>query len=274
MTVITSLDDPRIAPYRSLRDISTRNAVEKLFVVENSKVIRRLLTSDCEIRSFFATKHYYEEFAPLLDARSLTPAERLIADDALMNTIVGYNLHEGVMALAVVPDMPYFSEHFRTIELPAVCLCGVADAENVGAIVRNCAAFGVRSLIIDSATCSPYLRRAVRVSLGGIFALRVYRTTDLVSALEEMKHSRPLSRSIALETSIQAHSLATFPFSDESVLIFGSEASGLPSNLLSVCDAVVEIPMTPLAAYDAVNSLNVAASTAIALYHWRNCVKT
>jgi len=274
MTPITSLDDPRIAPYRSLRDVSARNADEKFFVVENSKVIRRLLTSDCEIRSFFATKPYYEEFAPLLDARSLASDALLIADDALMNTIVGYNLHEGVMALAVVPNMPYFSEYVRTIELPAVCLCGVVDAENVGAIVRNCAAFGVRSLIIDSATCSPYLRRAVRVSLGGIFALRVYRTTNLVTALEEMKHSRPFAQSIALETSLQAHSLATFPFSDESVLIFGSEASGISSDVLSVCDAVVEIPMTPIAAYDAVNSLNVAASTAIALYQWRNYAKT
>ena len=190
-----------------------------------------------------------------------------------MNDIVGYAMHEGVMALAVVPSMPYLSEHIRTIALPAVCLCGVADAENVGAIVRNCAAFGVRSLIVDSATCSPYLRRAVRVSLGGIFALTVYRTKHLVSALEEMKQCRPLSQSIALETSPNAHSLATFPFSEECVFIFGSEAHGIPQKVLSVCDGIFQIPMTPLTEIDAVNSLNVAASTAIMLYHWRNHVQ-
>jgi tRNA G18 (ribose-2'-O)-methylase SpoU len=190
-----------------------------------------------------------------------------------MGAIVGYAMHEGVMALAVVPEMPYLSEYVRTIALPAVCLCGVADAENVGAIVRNCAAFGVRSLIVDSATCSPYLRRAVRVSLGGIFALAVYRTANLPAALEEMKHYRPLSHSVALETSPKAHSLATFPLSEESVFIFGSEAHGIPQEVLSVCDAVVQIPMMPIADTDAVNSLNVAASTAIALYHWRNHAK-
>lgn len=270
MNVITSLDDPRIAPYRSLREISARNVSEKLFIVENSKVIRRLLKSDCEICSFFATAPYYKEFALLLDAKNLAPEQRLTADDALMSVIVGYGLHEGVMALAVTPEVPYFSEHIRTIQLPAVCLCGVTDAENVGAIVRNCAAFGVRSLVVDSATCSPYLRRAVRVSLGGIFALAVYRTSELASALEEMKHSRPEAQSIALETSTNAHSLSTFPFGKESVFIFGSEAHGVPNDVLSVCDAVVAIPMMPLAGYDAVNSLNVAASTAIALYHWRN----
>ncbi len=271
MVAITSLDDPRIAPYRSLREISSRNVEEKLFVVENSKVIRRLLTSTCEIRSFFATQHYHKEFAALLDAKGLAWEQRLTADDTLMSAIVGYALHEGVMALAVVPHILYFSEHLRTLELPAVCLCGVADAENVGSIVRNCAAFGVRSLIVDSATCSPYLRRAVRVSLGGIFALAVYRTSNLAFALEEMRHSRPGVQSIALETSShKARSLHTVSFSEESIFIFGSEAHGLSEDILSACDLVVEIPMTPLADYDAANSLNVAASTAIALYHWQN----
>lgn len=270
MIAITSLDDPRIAPYRSLREISSRHVEEKLFVVENSKVIRRLLTSKCEVRSFFATRHYHEEFAALLDAKGLAWEQRLTADDTVMSAIVGYALHEGVMALAVVPHIPYFSEHLRTLELPAVCLCGVADAENVGSIVRNCAAFGVRSLVVDSATCSPYLRRAVRVSLGGIFALTVYRTSNLASALEEMRHSRPSVQHIALETSVQARSLHTVFFSQESIFIFGSEAHGLSADILSACDLVVEIPMTPLTGYDAANSLNVAASTAIALYHWQN----
>ncbi|MCU0427864.1 MAG: RNA methyltransferase [Candidatus Kapabacteria bacterium] len=267
MIPIVSIDDPRIAPFRSLRDISQRNAATTLFVVENSKIIRRLLKSSCEVRTFFATAAYYEEFTPLLDAKGVSPHERLFAEESLMNEIVGFAMHEGVMALAEAPPVPHLFDSLRTLAFPAVCLCGVIDAENVGAIVRNCAAFGVRSLIVDAATCSPYLRRAVRVSLGGIFGLQVYRTANLPEALEELRHTRPQVRSIALETSVDALPLHTFPRQQETMFIFGSEAKGIPSEVLRAVDAVATIPMPTLAAFDAVNSLNVAASTAIALYH-------
>ena len=270
MTIITSLDDPRIAPYRSLRELSRRTGSDRLFIVENSKVIRRLLKSDCAVRSFFATPHYYEELATLLAAKQLAPEQCFVADEALMSRIVGYALHEGVMALALAPEMPYLLPNLRTIELPAVCLCGLADAENVGAIVRNCAAFGVRSLVVDNATCSPYLRRAVRVSLGGIFALSVYRTENLAETLTEIKHLRPSMRTIALETRLDAHGLDSYPIPQESMLLFGSEGAGIAAEVLAACDAVVQIPMQPLPAFDAVNSLNVAASTAVVLYHLAN----
>ncbi len=184
-----------------------------------------------------------------------------------MNEIVGFAMHEGVMALAEAPPVPHLFDSLRTLAFPAVCLCGVIDAENVGAIVRNCAAFGVRSLIVDAATCSPYLRRAVRVSLGGIFALKVYRTAHLPEALKELRQTRPGARSVALETSAEALPLHTISLQQDTVLIFGSEAQGIPNEVLRAVDVIATIPMPTLAAFDAVNSLNVAASTAIALYH-------
>lgn len=269
MVVIHSIEDERISSYRSLRDLSPRRnkAEETVFVVENSKVIRRLLKSSCDVCSFFATAAYYEEFCGLLDAKNVPDEMRFVADDTVMNAIVGFSLHEGVMALAKAPQMPYLLDSLRSIEFPAVCLCGVIDAENVGAIVRNCAAFGIRSLIIDAASSSPYLRRAVRVSLGGIFALKVYQTDSVREALEELKQRRPSLQRIALETRPDATLLPAVAVSEECIICFGSEAKGIPEEILHAVDTVATIPMPAIGEFDAVNSLNVASSTAIALYH-------
>jgi tRNA G18 (ribose-2'-O)-methylase SpoU len=106
--------------------------------------------------------------------------------------------------------------------------------------------------------------------MGGIFALSVYRTENLAETLTEIKHVRPSMRTIALETSIGAHLLDSYPIPHESMMLFGSEGTGIAAEVLAACDAVVQIPMQPLPAFDAVNSLNVAASTAVVLYHLAN----
>ncbi|MCS6809500.1 MAG: RNA methyltransferase, partial [Bacteroidota bacterium] len=243
-----------------------------LFVVENSKVIRRLLNSACQIHSFFATPEYYEEFSELLQAKGVESDKWFVAEKKLMNEIVGFRLHEGVMALACVPSMPYVLDDIESLVFPLVLLVGISNAENVGAIVRNCAAFGIPSLAVDAATCNPYIRRAVRVSLGGIFALRVYRAERAADTLVKLKRTCPDIQIVALEACPHAQSICRLNFQARSIIVFGSEAHGLPEEVLSVSDALVQIQMQPNREYNAVNSLNVASASAIALYQYSRCV--
>lgn len=268
---ITSTNDKRIEPYKLMTQAALLFERERVVVAEGAKVVRRILQSDLQIVSLFASERYYEQFSQELQAKlqrgELLPAQCYTADKTLMSEIVGYKLHEGVMALAQAPEQHNLYDTTRTIALPAVFLSGVVDSENVGAIVRNCVAFGIRSLIVDEETSSPYLRRAVRVSLGGIFGMTVYSSFDLRSDIHELKETRGV-RIIAAETGSDAITLTSYHFPEEYILFFGSEGYGLRSEVLSVVDDIIQIPILANAnTAFAVNSLNVAAATAVMLYH-------
>jgi tRNA G18 (ribose-2'-O)-methylase SpoU len=244
---------------------------ERVVIAEGAKVVKRLLQSGVQMKSFFATERYYQQFAAEIAAKQaraeLSAEHCFIAEKSLMSSIVGYKLHEGIMALAEEPTVQNLYDAARTITLPAVFLHGVVDSENVGAIVRNCVAFGIRSLITDKATSSPYLRRAVRVSLGSIFGMQVYTSYNPHEDLQELKETRGV-QVVAAETHPHAIPLHDCTFPQEYILCFGSEGYGISEDIVQGADVLVEIRMKPDAtATFAVNSLNVAASSAIILHH-------
>src|SRR5439155_6048387 len=72
---------------------------------------------------------------------------------------------------------------------------GVSSAENMGALVRNCAAFNGQALIVGETSCSPFLRRAVRSSMGMVFELPILETGSLIQTLGDL-HAHGI-RSIA-----------------------------------------------------------------------------
>lgn len=267
---ITLVEDVRIAPYRAMTKAAQLYQEQRVVVCEGAKVVRRVLQSSLAMASFLATERYYEEMHDLLSAKiergELAPERCFVAERSVMNAIVGYKLHEGVLAMAHAPQEQNLYDESRTIALPAVLLNGVVDSENIGAIVRNCVAFGIPSLIIDDTTSSPYLRRAVRVSLGAVFGLSVYRSFDILTDLAELKQTRG-AQVIVAETHPKARTVSGFSFPPNYVLVLGSEGYGCSENVVSIADEIVSIAMQPsLHADFAVNSLNVAASSAIILH--------
>src|SRR4029077_480104 len=97
-----------------------------------------------------------------------------------LKDVVGYRLHGGVMALGTVPDEKPISGTLH------VALDGLSDAEDVGAILRTCAAFGVDGVIVGPDSASPWLRRAVRVSMGAPIVVPVHTTRDLAGTIRGM----------------------------------------------------------------------------------------
>ncbi len=268
---ITLVEDSRIAPYRAMTKAAQLYEEQRVVVGEGAKVVRRVLQSSLNMASFLATARYYEEMQDILQAKiqrgELQSEHCFVAEKSVMNDIVGYKLHEGVLAMAHAPEEYTLYDRSSTIALPAVMLNGVVDSENVGAIVRNCVAFGISSLIIDGTTSSPYLRRAVRVSLGAIFGLTVYHSHDIRADLTELKQTRGVQVIVA-ETQAHARNVATFPFPENFVLVFGSEGYGCSDEVLDCADEIIAITMQPSShANFAVNSLNVAASSAIILHY-------
>jgi tRNA G18 (ribose-2'-O)-methylase SpoU len=157
-----------------------------------------------------------------------------------------------------------------------VAVDALTNAENLGALVRNCVAFGVQALIVGETSSSPFLRRAVRNSMGTLLQLPVIElaklgqrhqfaekphTTDLtlVECLKQLR-ARDI-RCIAAHPHTNKKILSQADFRDDCCIVFGSEGEGITPAVLAACDEAVAIPMPPN-----VDSLNVGAAAAVFLY--------
>ena len=141
-------------------------------------------------------------------------------------------------------------------------LDGLVSAENVGVIVRNCAAFGVDALLVGETSSSPYLRRAVRNSMGTVFSLPICHVNDLADALTTLKDSYG-TRIVAAHPH-ERSTIHTTPLTGNMCIVLGNEGDGLSPNILDVCTDRVAIPMM-----NGTDSLNVGSASAVFLYEAR-----
>jgi tRNA G18 (ribose-2'-O)-methylase SpoU len=256
---IESLDLPELAPYRTMRR-QVEHRREGIFVAESDKVVRRLLESDFTVVSLLLPEKWARHFEPVL-ARRMEEITVYIMEKEQLETLTGFSFYQGVLAVGKVPEAPSLDQLVAACSHPQlfVAVEGVTNAENLGGMVRNCAAFGVQGLLIDRSTSSPFLRRAVRGSMGTIFRLPVLENLDLVQTVRFLR-SRSI-RCVAAHPHDAGRKLPEVGFSGDCCIIFGSEGYGLSSELLEACDEAVAIPMMP-----GVDSLNVGSAAAVFLY--------
>ena len=257
MLVKASADHEALTPFRTLRR-SDGNVPEGCFIGDGRKVVRRMLESDVRLRTVVLTEKWLEFFEPALARRKEPDLLVLVVGREVVDGIIGYKVHQGVMALAEVPAPPRLEDLAGANPL-IVALDGVADAENVGAIVRTCAAFGVTGLIIGPQTCSPWVRRAVRVSLGGVLRVPVHVSPDLPATLRALAEKGVSSYAAHIHGEHRA-SWET-DLAKPVCLVLGGEADGVTESVIAACRHVVFIPMAT--GWDC---LNVTASAAALLY--------
>ncbi len=177
-----------------------------------------------------------------------------------MQQIVGFHLHQGIMAVAGIPPDPPLSS-FRTGCL-LVALDDLQHAENVGTLVRNCAAFGADGLIVAGTGCTPYLRRAVRNSMGAVFSLPVVHTDNLLETLGLLR--REFGTRIVAADAQGDRTIEEVDLEGSICVVAGNEGSGVSRALLESADARLHIPMDK-----DTDSLNVATAIAVILYEAR-----
>jgi tRNA G18 (ribose-2'-O)-methylase SpoU len=273
---IESFDAPELRPYTTLRR-SRDHEQQGIFVAEGTKVVHRLLESNFTIISMVAPEKWLMEFQPLLEKR----AEDVIvyvAEKKLLESLTGFSMFQGVLAVGKIPEPVSLEKVFASSPHPQlfVAVDALTNAENLGALARNCVAFGVQALIVGETSSSPFLRRAVRNSMGTILQLPVVElarlgqwrprgfrshTTDLtlVECLKEFR-ARGI-RCIAAHPHTDKRLLSQADFAGDCCIVFGSEGEGITPAVLAACDDAVAIPMPPH-----VDSLNVGAAAAVFLY--------
>lgn len=259
---IDSLELPELAPYRTLRR-QQEHRDQGIFVAEGEKVVRRLLESDLAVDSLLLPPKWLDEYESLLHGRP-GDVRLFVAPKDVLENLTGFSMYQGVLALARVPRSPDLDTLLAGSPPPRLfaAIEGLSNAQNVGALVRNCAAFGVQGLLVSRTSASPFLRRAVRSSMGTVFRLPVLEGLPLAAALSDL--SRYGVRSVAAHPRPEAPVPASVDFTTDCCLVFGGEGCGLPPETLAACNGSVAVPMA-----GGVDSLNVGNAAAVLFYEAR-----
>src|SRR6266404_1366985 len=256
---IDSLELPELQPYRTMRR-QHEHREQGIFVAEGEKVVRRLLQSKFIVVSLLLPEKWVSELEPLLQARS-EEVQVFVAEKDLLEKLTGFSMYQGLLAVGRTPAQPPLEQILAHSPRPYLLAAvdGLSSAENIGAVVRNCAAFGVQALLVSETCSSPFLRRAVRSSMGTIFQLPIIETENLVRTLAGLREGG--LRCIAAHPHVEGRKLSQADFQRDCCLVFGSEGYGISPAALELCQDAVAIPMPPT-----VDSLNVSAAAAVFLY--------
>ncbi len=256
---ITSFEEPNLAPYRTMRrPIAHRE--QGIFVAEGEKVVRRLLESNFHIISVLLTPKWYQSLEPSLKKRQEN-IQVYLAEKELLETLTGFSMFQGLLAVGRIPAPAKLEQVLETSSHPYlfVALDGLANAENLGTLVRNAAAFGVQALLIGETSSSPFLRRAVRSSMGSIFKMPAVEVTSLAQTMKDLQ--RRSIHCIAAHPHAEKVTLPRADFTKDCCIVFGSEGYGISPAVLEACDQAASIPMA-----SGVDSLNVGNAAAVFLY--------
>ena len=262
--VITSFDDPRVDPYRNVRDADLRGR-DDLFMAESELVIRRLLRTPNRLHSLLLSPRRYERMRDALN--SLPESVPVyVADLELMHAVAAFHIHRGVLAAGFRlrdEELLIDTALENVLRLPECVLIaaeGVTNVDNMGALFRNAAAFGVAGILLDPTSCDPLYRKAIRVSMGHTLSMPYAISQNWPDDLERMRRQWGISV-VAAESTQGAVPIWEMPREARTIFVFGSEGHGISPETLAHCDTVCEIPMSA-----EVPSLNVAVSSAVFLY--------
>jgi len=250
--------------YTALNDPVRRREVERrgsFFIVEGLLAVEALLGSPYPVRSVLVTESKEGAVRDLLaGAGANVDPPILVRPDDEVVAITGFGFHRGVLASAGRLPLAAPAAVVAGARRIAV-LEGLNDHENLGALFRNAAAFGVDAVLADPTTADPLYRRSVRVSLGHVLRVPWTRLPDWPDGLASLRAAGFVL--VALTPAPDAEPIATLAADPPArvALLLGAEGPGLRDTTLAAADRRVRIPIAP-----GVDSLNVATAAAIAFH--------
>jgi tRNA G18 (ribose-2'-O)-methylase SpoU len=188
-----------------------------------------------------------------------------VVPDDVAERLTGYHVHRGALASLARRPLPevagLIGGHRRVVVLE-----DLVDHANVGSIFRCAAALGVDAVVLSPRCADPLYRRAVKVSMGAVFAIPYARMTSWYDGLAELKSAGFRVLALTPDESAAPIGAALSRAGEQVALVFGTEGDGLTGRWLREADEAVRIPMNPAARAAGVDSLNVVAAAAIACH--------
>ena len=263
---LDDLGDPRLDAYARLTEHQLRSLVEEeraMLVAETRLVVEAALDARVEPLSFLVDERHLESVRDLL-GRTGDDVPAFVLPHDQMERLTGYRVTRGLLCAMRRPRPRSVGEVLEGARHVAV-IEDLVDVTNVGALFRSAAALGADGVILSPRCADPYVRRAVRPSMGTFFSVPWARAKKddwpeaTIGALRERGFS---VLALALEPdAVPLDEPSLTEGSGRRALLFGSEGYGLSRRALDACDRSVIIPMA-----HGVDSLNVAASSAVAFW--------
>ncbi|SEQ53911.1 TrmH family RNA methyltransferase [Microlunatus flavus] len=260
--VVDDADDPRLGDYVRLRESSLRKSLESergLFIAEGEKVIRRAAEAGHAPRSFLLAPRWLAGLDDVLRRWPDVPV--YVVDEAVAEQVTGFHVHRGALASFHRADLPPVGDLLGASRL--VVLEDVVDHANVGAVLRSAAGLGWDGALLSPRCADPLYRRAVKVSMGAVFALPWTRLPSWREAPGLLADSglTTVALTLADDAVDLADLAAELDGSERLAVLLGTEGAGLSERWSSGATVRARIPMRA-----GVDSLNVAAAAAIACY--------
>ena len=278
---IESLEDPRVAAYH---DLKTKRLVRdgNLFIAEGTKLVERLLASDYRTESVLIAERREAEWV----AKVPVDVPLYVIPQQLGEQLTGFNFHVGVLACGLRKRSPSLDEVLAgkgdtetrgwgerglqsvgpdggdASRLTIVICPNCDNPENLGAIIRIGAAFGIDALLLGRGCCDPFSRRVLRVSMGAALRLPILESPDLERDVRRLRDEWQVELiATVLDNTAEPLAQATKPI--RLGLLLGNEADGLDSRWQALCDRRLTIPMQ-----EGTDSLNVGIAAGIFLHHF------
>jgi len=261
---IDSLADPRIAPYLNLKDRELAREGGR-FIAEGELVVRRLLDSRISVESLLLAEPKVPELAPLVP-QSLPIYS---APAHMVNQIVGFKFHSGVMAVGIRPPKLTLAKAAESWTQPRLTLTicpEISNTDNLGSLIRISSGFGIDAMILGENCCDPFYRQSIRVSMGSVFRLPIVQSENLLDDLQLLRQQYRVQM-LATVLAETAEPLAHARRPQRIGVLFGNEAQGLRPQHIAASDRRITIPMQL-----GTDSLNVSVAAGIVLYHFTQYV--
>ena len=266
MAIIIEIEDyeaPELDVYARLTEAQLLNRFEPakgLFIAESPKVIERALAGGCQPVSLLAERsHMNEEAMQAIEHCGDVPC--YTSGLEVLTKLTGFQLTRGMLCAMRRPRPRTPQEVLSGVRRVAV-LDQVMNPTNVGAIFRSAAALGMEAVLLTPGCSDPLYRRSARVSMGTVFQIPwTYLDENWMETLHGLGFR---TAAMALRDDSYAIDAPELRQVEKLAVVLGSEGDGLPAKTIAECDYTVKIPM-----YHGVDSLNVAAASAVAFWELR-----
>jgi tRNA G18 (ribose-2'-O)-methylase SpoU len=263
---IESLDDPRLSPYRDLPKSNPAPWTDR-FIVEGKLLVERLAASHYAVESVVVD----ERRLSMVPAHLSSAVPVFVLPPGAVEQLIGFNFHRGILACGrrrpLSQDVTMIQRDASQPATYVVCV-DVQDPTNLGGILRNCAAFDADAVLLGGSCADPFSRRVLRVSMGTAFRLSIGSPPHLLAELVRWQDQHGIEL-VAAVLDPKAEPLESAVRTPQMALLIGNEGQGLPEEWRSVCRRRITLAMAR-----GTDSLNVAAATAVFLYHFTRVART
>ena len=268
---ITDFSAPELDVYARLTECQLLNRFEPekgLFIAESPKVIHRALDAGyVPVSLLMERKHIDGQAKDVIDRCGDIPV--YTSEPEILTQLTGFQLTRGVLCAMRRPQLPA-PETVLANAKRIVILENVMNPTNVGAIFRSAAALGMDAVLLTPGCSNPLYRRSARVSMGTVFQIPwTYLGQEMSdwpgNGMEILSQLGFKTAALALSDNSVSIDDPALMAEEKLALILGSEGDGLTDCTIANCDYTVKIPM-----YHDVDSLNVAAASAVAFWQLRS----